>query len=80
MQAVQYDAYGAAPDLVDIPAPDCPADGVLIEVRATGVCRSDWHAWQGHDPVPCRTCPVTSTPASSPPSAPTSPRGGWVSG
>jgi D-arabinose 1-dehydrogenase-like Zn-dependent alcohol dehydrogenase len=24
---------------------------VLIEVRATGVCRSDWHAWQGHDPV-----------------------------
>ena len=18
---------------------------------ATGVCRSDWHAWQGHDPV-----------------------------
>jgi D-arabinose 1-dehydrogenase-like Zn-dependent alcohol dehydrogenase len=51
MQAVQYDAYGATPTLVDIPAPDCPADGVLIEVRATGVCRSDWHAWQGHDPV-----------------------------
>ena len=24
---------------------------MLIEVRATGVCRSDWHAWQGHDPV-----------------------------
>jgi D-arabinose 1-dehydrogenase-like Zn-dependent alcohol dehydrogenase len=51
MQAVQYDAYGATPVLVDIPAPDCPADGVLVEVRATGVCRSDWHAWQGHDPV-----------------------------
>jgi D-arabinose 1-dehydrogenase-like Zn-dependent alcohol dehydrogenase len=51
MQAVQYDAYGATPTLVDLPAPDCPADGVLVEVRATGVCRSDWHAWQGHDPV-----------------------------
>lgn len=51
MQAVQYDAYGAAPVLVDIPAPDCPPDGVVIAVRATGVCRSDWHAWQGHDPV-----------------------------
>jgi alcohol dehydrogenase len=51
MQAVQYDAYGAAPVLVEIPAPDCPPDGVLIAVRATGVCRSDWHAWQGHDPV-----------------------------
>jgi len=51
MQAVRYDAYGATPTLVDIPPPGCPADGVLIEVRATGVCRSDWHAWQGHDPV-----------------------------
>ncbi|MCW2793610.1 MAG: alcohol dehydrogenase [Nocardioides sp.] len=51
MQAVRYDAYGAMPTLVDIPAPDCPDDGVVIEVHATGVCRSDWHAWQGHDPV-----------------------------
>jgi alcohol dehydrogenase len=25
---------------------------VLVRVAATGVCRSDWHAWQGHDPVP----------------------------
>ena len=32
--------------------PACPDDGVVIEVAATGVCRSDWHAWQGHDPVP----------------------------
>jgi D-arabinose 1-dehydrogenase-like Zn-dependent alcohol dehydrogenase len=51
MQAVRYDAYGATPALVEIPGPDCPADGVVVEVRATGVCRSDWHAWQGHDPV-----------------------------
>ncbi|WP_248580599.1 zinc-dependent alcohol dehydrogenase family protein [Nocardioides sp. InS609-2] len=57
MQAVRYDAYGATPTLVDIPAPECPADGVLIEVRATGVCRSDWHAWQGHDPVPLPQVP-----------------------
>ena len=57
MQAVQYDAYGATPALVEIPAPDCPPDGVLIAVRATGVCRSDWHAWQGHDPVPLPQVP-----------------------
>jgi alcohol dehydrogenase len=37
--------------------PDCPADGVLVEVRATGVCRSDWHAWRGHDPVPLPQVP-----------------------
>jgi len=24
---------------------------VVVEVRATGVCRSDWHAWMGHDPA-----------------------------
>jgi alcohol dehydrogenase len=23
---------------------------VVIEVKAAGLCRSDWHAWQGHDP------------------------------
>lgn len=57
MQAVSYDAYGDTPTLVDIPAPDCPPDGVVIEVRATGVCRSDWHAWQGHDPVPLPQVP-----------------------
>lgn len=51
MRAVQYDAYGATPYLTEIPAPACPDDGVVVEVRATGVCRSDWHAWQGHDPV-----------------------------
>jgi alcohol dehydrogenase len=57
MRAIQYDAYGALPTLVDVPSPDCPADGVVIEVRATGVCRSDWHAWQGHDPVPLPQVP-----------------------
>ncbi|WP_254773938.1 zinc-dependent alcohol dehydrogenase family protein [Microbacterium sp. cf046] len=40
-----------------MPAPQCPDDGVLVEVRATGVCRSDWHAWQGHDPVPLPNVP-----------------------
>ena len=34
-----------------MPDPTCPAHGVVVEVRATGVCRSDWHAWQGHEPV-----------------------------
>ena len=51
MRAVQFAGYGAAPRLVEVPAPRCPADGVVIEVRATGLCRSDWHAWRGHEPV-----------------------------
>jgi len=52
VRAVAYDGYGQPPGLRDLPAPDCPDDGVVFEVRATGVCRSDWHAWMGHDPVP----------------------------
>ena len=51
VQAISYDAYGATPALVEVDDPVCPQDGVVVEVRATGVCRSDWHAWQGHDPV-----------------------------
>ena len=51
MRAVVYSAYQAVPELAEVAAPACPADGVLVAVRATGVCRSDWHAWMGHDPV-----------------------------
>ena len=51
MRAVVYSGYGTTPELIEVADPACPADGVVIAVGATGVCRSDWHAWQGHDPV-----------------------------
>lgn len=51
MKAVVYTAYGVTPVLAEVPEPVCPRDGAVIAVRATGVCRSDWHAWKGHDPV-----------------------------
>jgi len=34
-----------------VPDPEPARDGVVVEVRATGVCRSDWHGWMGHDPA-----------------------------
>ncbi|MFY9933341.1 MAG: zinc-dependent alcohol dehydrogenase family protein [Streptosporangiaceae bacterium] len=46
-----YAGFGVMPELAEVPDPACPDDGVVIAVGATGVCRSDWHAWQGHDPV-----------------------------
>ena len=52
MRAVVYSDYGALPALTQVNDPVCPADGVVIRVGATGVCRSDWHSWKGHDPVP----------------------------
>ena len=51
VKAVIYHEYGALPVLANLPEPECPEDGAVISVRATGVCRSDWHAWKGHDPV-----------------------------
>lgn len=51
MRAVRYDAVGAPPYLAEVDDPACPDDGIVVEVRATGVCRSDWHAWQGHEEV-----------------------------
>jgi D-arabinose 1-dehydrogenase-like Zn-dependent alcohol dehydrogenase len=51
VRAVQFTAYGALARVVDLPPPVCPPDGVVIDVGATGLCRSDWHAWRGHERV-----------------------------
>lgn len=50
MKAVLYEAFSQAPKIVSLPDPEPEADGVVVEVKATGVCRSDWHGWVGHDP------------------------------
>jgi D-arabinose 1-dehydrogenase-like Zn-dependent alcohol dehydrogenase len=52
MRAVVYPGYGVMPEVADVAEPACSDDGVVISVGATGVCRSDWHAWKGHDAVP----------------------------
>ncbi len=51
MKAAVYSDYGVVPTVAEVPDPTCPDAGVVIRVGATGVCRSDWHAWRGHDPV-----------------------------
>lgn len=50
MKAAVYEAFQGPVELrtVDDPAPE--PDGVVLRVAATGVCRSDWHGWMGHDP------------------------------
>lgn len=50
MRAVLYTDFGAMPTVRDVPDPICPPDGAIIRVEATGLCRSDWHGWRGHDP------------------------------
>lgn len=51
MRAVVMDRIGGALEVREVPDPAPPAGGVVVEVRATGLCRSDWHAWAGHDDI-----------------------------
>jgi alcohol dehydrogenase len=50
MKAILLKHFGGPLSVETVPDPAVPADGVVVRVRATGLCRSDWHAWQGHDP------------------------------
>ena len=49
MRALTYAAFGAAPAVVTLPDPTPPAGGAVVRVTASGLCRSDWHGWMGHD-------------------------------
>lgn len=49
MRAVVFDEFGAVPRVRDVPEPVAPDGGVVVRVAATGLCRSDWHGWAGHD-------------------------------
>jgi alcohol dehydrogenase len=50
MKAVIYRAFSATPLIEKVADPIPERDGVVVKVMASGVCRSDWHGWQGHDP------------------------------
>jgi alcohol dehydrogenase len=56
MRALLYDSFGAPPHVAIVPDPVAPQDGVVVEVKASGLCRSDWHGWRGHD-AEIRTLP-----------------------
>ncbi|ONI61523.1 alcohol dehydrogenase [Leifsonia sp. ALI-44-B] len=49
MRAIVYDRFGTTPEVREVEAPTAPEGGVVIRVAASGLCRSDWHAWAGHD-------------------------------
>lgn len=49
MKAVLFEKFQDTPKLATVADPTPEAHGVVIKVKATGVCRSDWHGWMGHD-------------------------------
>lgn len=50
MKALYYTQFETPPTIENLPDPTPTNDGVVVEVQATGLCRSDWHGWMGHDP------------------------------
>ncbi|MBM7794549.1 zinc-dependent alcohol dehydrogenase family protein [Paenarthrobacter ilicis] len=51
MRAIVFDEVRTQPDVREVAIPQAPHGGVVVKVLATGMCRSDWHAWAGHDDI-----------------------------
>lgn len=49
MKAVLYREFAGPIMIEDVPIPRPSESCVVIEVRAAGICRSDWHGWMGND-------------------------------
>ncbi|RFC74212.1 zinc-dependent alcohol dehydrogenase family protein [Streptomyces sp. AcE210] len=50
MRAVVFEKFGERAEVREVPDPVPAPHGVVVRVEATGLCRSDWHGWMGHDP------------------------------
>ena len=50
MKAAVYEEFGKPLTIQQVPEPSPEEHGVVIQVKANGLCRSDWHGWMGHDP------------------------------
>ena len=49
MRAVFFEEFKGPIAIKDIEVPYPAPKSVLIKVEATGLCRSDWHGYVGHD-------------------------------
>lgn len=49
MRAIVYDEFGGPLQVRVVADPVAPPGGAVVRVAASGLCRSDWHAWAGHD-------------------------------
>ncbi|WP_421765042.1 zinc-dependent alcohol dehydrogenase family protein [Ekhidna sp.] len=50
MKAIIYDQFQGPLSIQTVADPKPMDHGVVVKVLATGLCRSDWHGWMGHDP------------------------------
>jgi alcohol dehydrogenase len=50
MKAVVYEEFRQPPNIQIVADPVPSPTGIVLEVKACGICRSDWHGWMGNDP------------------------------
>lgn len=49
MKAAIYHQFSGPVSVERVEDPTPSKHGVVLQVKATGLCRSDWHGWRGHD-------------------------------
>lgn len=49
MKAALYTRFKGPINIEDVNDPSPVEGGVVLKIGATGLCRSDWHGWIGHD-------------------------------
>ncbi|WP_371999797.1 zinc-dependent alcohol dehydrogenase family protein (plasmid) [Tistrella mobilis] len=49
MRAAIFERFQGPITVTTLPDPAPRPGGVVLKVGATGLCRSDWHGWMGHD-------------------------------
>lgn len=47
MRAAVLEEHGEPLEIRDVANPEPSPEGVVVELEACGICRSDWHGWQG---------------------------------
>ncbi len=50
MKAAFFEEFGGPLEVDTVDDPEVDDAGAIIKVEASGICRSDWHGWLGHDP------------------------------
>jgi D-arabinose 1-dehydrogenase-like Zn-dependent alcohol dehydrogenase len=50
MRAAVFEEFEGHPEVRTVSDPVPSPGAVTIKVEVTGLCRSDWHGWMGHDP------------------------------
>lgn len=50
MRAAVYEEFQKPLTIQNVSEPKPRPNGMVLQVKACGICRSDWHGWMGNDP------------------------------